>query len=341
MAPEARVEYVSLEQWLITALMFALILGYEFWQAVRNPHQPSIKSSAIWSVLYIVFALLFGLVILAIWDRTLAVEYVTGYVTERALSIDNLFVFILIMSAFAVPRRLQQIVMITGVAIAIVLRAIFILLGAAIIERFSWVFYLFGIFLVITAWKLLGSTSQEEEESYEENAFIRMVRRIVPVTDTWDGTRMFVRQHGVLMLTPLALVMLAIGSTDLLFAFDSIPAIFGITNEPYIVFTANAWALMGMVQLYFLLGGLLERLVYLNYGLAFVLALIGVKLVVHAMRHNSLPFLNHGHHITIIPEISTVTSLVLIIVSLAIAAVFSILKTRNDDRVDSAEFSGD
>lgn len=334
-------EHVSLEQWLATALLFAVILGYEFWQAVRNPHQPSIKSSAIWSVLYIVFALLFGLVILAIWDRNLAVEYVTGYVTERALSIDNLFVFILIMSAFAVPRRLQQLVMITGVAIAIVLRAIFILMGAAIIERFSWVFYLFGIFLIITAWKLLGSTSQNEEEEYEENAFIRMVRRVVPVTDTWDGTRMFVRQHGVFMLTPLALVMLAIGSTDLLFAFDSIPAIFGITNEPYIVFTANAWALMGMVQLYFLLGGLLERLVYLNYGLAFILALIGVKLVVHAMRHNSLPFLNHGHHINVIPEISTVASLVLIVVSLAVAAVFSLLKTRNDEPTEQTGFSGD
>jgi tellurite resistance protein TerC len=334
-------EYVSLQQWLLTALLFAVILGYEFWHAVRNPHQPSIKSSAIWSVLYIVFALLFGLVIVAIWDRAMAVEYVTGYVTERALSIDNLFVFILIMSAFAVPRHLQQLVMITGVAIAVVLRAIFILLGSAIIERFSWVFYLFGIFLLITAWKLLGSSSQSEDEEYEENAFIRTVRRIVPVTDDWAGTRMFLRQHGVFMLTPLALVMLAIGSTDLLFAFDSIPAIFGITNEAYIVFTANAWALMGMVQLYFLLGGLLERLVYLNYGLAFVLALIGVKLVVHALHHNSLPFLNDGHHITAIPEISTVTSLVLIVVSLAVAAAFSLLKTRNDDPSRSAGYSGD
>lgn len=334
-------EYVSLEQWLLTVLLFAVILGYEFVHAMRHPHQPSIRSAAVWSVLYIAFALLFGLVIVAIWDRTLAMEYVTGYVTERALSIDNLFVFILIMSAFAVPRHLQQLVMITGVAIAVVLRAIFILMGSAIIERFSWVFYLFGIFLLLTAWKLLGSSSMDEGEEYEENAFVRMVRRIVPVTDEWEGTRMFLRQHGVFMLTPLALVMLAIGSTDLLFAFDSIPAIFGITNEAYIVFTANAWALMGMVQLYFLLGGLLERLVYLNYGLAFVLALIGVKLVVHAMRHNSIPFLNHGHHINIIPEISTVTSLVLIVLSLTVAAAFSLLKTRNDEPTERTGFSGD
>lgn len=323
-------EYVSLNQWLLTFLMFAVILGYETFLAVRDPHQPSIKSSAIWSVIYIVIALLFALVILNIWDRKLAIEYVTGYVTERALSIDNLFVFILIMSAFAVPRNLQKLVMIAGVGIAIVLRAIFIYMGAAIIERFSWVFYLFGIFLVITAWKLLGSGQESESEEYQENGFIRMVRRLVPVTDSWEGSRVWVRQHGVFMLTPLALVMLAIGSTDLLFAFDSIPAIFGITSEPYIVFTANAWALMGMVQLYFLLGGLLERLVYLSYGLAFVLALIGAKLVIHALHHNTVPFINGGHHVTVIPEISTLMSLVLIVVSLSVAAIFSVMKTKSD-----------
>ena len=335
-------EYVSLTQWLLTALMFAVILGYEIVHAVRHPHQPSLKSSAIWSLAYLAFALLFALVILKIWDRTLAVEYVTGYVTERALSIDNLFVFILIMSAFAVPRQLQQLVMITGVAIAVVLRAIFILMGSAIIERFSWVFYLFGIFLLLTAWKLIGSKSDVDEEEFEENAFIRLVRRLVPVTDEWEGARPFVRRHGVFMLTPIALVMLAIGSTDLLFAFDSIPAIFGITDQPYIVFTANAWALMGMVQLYFLLGGLLERLVYLNYGLAFILALIGVKLTVHALHSNSLPFINGGHHVTLIPEMSTLMSLGLIVVSLVVAATFSLLKTRNDGgAVENPGFIGD
>lgn len=324
-------ETVSLQQWLLTFLMFAVILGYEVYQALRNPHQPSVKSAAIWSVVYVVAALAFAGVILQIWDRELAVEYITGYVTERALSIDNLFVFILIMSAFAVPRHLQQLVMISGVAVAIVLRAIFIYMGSSIIERFSWVFYLFGIFLIITAWKLLGSVSESDEEEYKENAFLRTVRRIVPVTATYEESHIVVRRNGVLMLTPLALVMLAIGSTDLLFAFDSIPAIFGITDQPYIVFAANAWALMGMVQLYFLLGGLLDRLVYLNYGLAFVLALIGAKLIIHAMHNNALPFLNNGESIEFIPEISTLVSLVLIIVSLAIAALFSLLKTRNDE----------
>ncbi len=324
-------EAVSLEQWILTFLMFGGILGFEVWHARRNPHQPSIKNAAVWSVIYILAALAFAGVILAIWDRTFAVEYVTGYVTERALSIDNLFVFILIMGAFAVPRHLQQFVMITGVAIAIVLRAIFIYLGAALIEQFSWVFYLFGIFLVITAWKLLGSGAEHEDEEYRENAFIRGVRRVVPVTETWEDSRIWVRRNGIFMITPLALVMLAIGSTDLLFAFDSIPAIFGITNEPYIVFTANAWALMGMVQLYFLLGGLLERLIYLNYGLAFVLALIGVKLVIHALHHNTLPFINNGHHVTLIPEISTLLSLLLIVAAIAISAALSVRKTAGDD----------
>lgn len=323
-------EGVSLEQWVLTGAMFAVILGFEIVSAVRNPHQPSMKSAAIWSVIYILAAIGFAGLIFWQWDRTSATEYVTGYVTERALSIDNLFVFILIMSAFAVPSQLQQLVMLAGVAIAVVLRAVFILLGSAIIDQFSWVFYLFGIFLLITAWKLLGSSDDEENEEFEENGFIRLVRRIVPVSDEWIGAKVFLRENGRFVLTPLALVMLAIGSTDLLFAFDSIPAIFGITNQPYIVFTANAWALMGMVQLYFLLGGLLERLVYLNYGLAFILALIGVKLSVHALHHNSVPFINQGQAVDFIPEISTVMSLVLIVLSLLIAATFSLIKTRGE-----------
>ena len=226
--------------------------------------------------------------------------------------------------------------MISGVGIAIVLRALFIFMGSAIIERFSWVFYLFGIFLIITAWNMI-STGQSEDEEYEDNAFIRMVRRIVPVAETYEGSSLWIRRNGVFMLTPLALVMIAIGSTDLLFAFDSIPAIFGITDVTYIVFVANAWALMGMVQLYFLLGGLLERLIYLSYGLAFILALIGVKLIVHALNHNSLPFINSGNPIEAIPEISTVTSLVLIVLALGVAATLSLLKTRGDDDVSGAE----
>ena len=325
-------EVVTPAQWILTFAMFAIILGLEVCQAIRHPHQPSIMSSAIWSIISIVAALIYALVIYAIWDRQLAVEYVTGYVTERALSIDNLFVFIIIMSSFAVPKNLQQLVMLCGVAIAIVLRGIFIGIGAAIIEQFSWVFYIFGFFLIVTAWRMLGSNEPQEDEEYTENAFIRAVRRVVPVSDSWEGHKLWLRKNGVWMITPMMLVMLAIGSTDLLFAFDSIPAIFGITDEPYIVFTANAWALMGMVQLYFLLGGLVERLVYLSYGLAFILALIGLKLIIHAMHENSLPFLNGGDPITVIPEISTVASLVLILVALVVASIFSLRKTAAEEK---------
>ena len=323
--------HVSLMVWVLTFLMFAGILAWEVATALRNPHVPGIRSSAIWSVIYIVAALLFGLVVYWLWGQDRAVEYVAGYVTERALSIDNLFVFILIMTAFSVPRRYQQEVMLVGVGVAIVLRAVFIGLGAAIIDRFSWVFFIFGIFLLVTGWKLASAGTGNEDEEYQENAFIRGVRRIVPVTPSYEGSRVWLRRQGRFMLTPMAIVMLAIGSTDLLFAFDSIPAIFGLTDQAYIVFIANAWALMGMVQLYFLLGGLLERLVYLSYGLAFILGLIGVKLIIHALHENSLPFINGGEYVNAIPEISTETSLLMIVLAIAVAAAFSLRKTGNEE----------
>jgi tellurite resistance protein TerC len=235
------------------------------------------------------------------------------------------------MSSFAVPRQYQQKVLLLGVAIAIVLRGIFIAAGAAIIENFSWIFYIFGLFLLYTGWKLAQSDHDTEEE-YEENAFIRFVRRIFPVTPTYVNDRMTILHNGRRMITPMAIVMLAIGSTDLLFAFDSIPAIFGLTQEPYIVFTANAWALLGLRQLYFLLGGLLERLVYLSYGLAFILIWIGIKLVIHAMHKNEVPFINGGEHITVIPEIPTLLSLMVILMTITVAAFFSMRKTRGDER---------
>jgi tellurite resistance protein TerC len=211
------------------------------------------------------------------------------------------------------------------------MRGIFIAVGATIIENFSWVFYLFGVFLLYTGWKLMRAGDHDDEE-YRENGFIRLVRRLVPVTDQYENDRVTVVRNGVRMITPMAIVMLAIGSADLLFAFDSIPAIFGLTEEPYIVFTANAWALLGLRQLYFLLGGLLERLVYLSYGLAFILVWIGVKLVVHALHKNELPFINGGEHVTIIPEIPTWLSLIVIIATITIAAVFSLRKTRAERR---------
>jgi len=317
--------------WAATIVFIVALLVFDFYAHVKTPHAPSMKESGLWSIFYIGLALVFGVGVWIAWDHQHGVEYFAGFLTEKSLSVDNLFVFLIIMTSFRVPREFQQKVLLIGIVIALIMRGIFIALGSAIIENFSWAFYVFGAFLVYTAWKLLGSNHDEEEE-YHENAFIRLVRRIVPTTQEYVGDRMTVKIDGRRMITPMAIVMLAIGSTDLLFAFDSIPAIFGLTQEPYIVFTANAFALLGLRQLYFLLGDLLSRLVYLSFGLAFILAFIGVKLVIHAMHENELPFINGGEHITVIPEIPTLVSLAVIIVTISLTAWLSLLKTRSDER---------
>ncbi|HEV2128328.1 MAG TPA: TerC family protein [Thermomicrobiales bacterium] len=315
--------------WAATVIGVAALLIFDFYSHVKTPHEPTLKEAGIWSTVYIAGALVFGAGLWWVWGSDHGLEYFAGFLTEKSLSVDNLFVFLLIMSTFAVPRQYQQKVLLIGVAIAIVMRGVFIALGAAIIENFSWIFYIFGIFLLYTGWKLMESPEEAEEE-YEENAFIRLMRRIWPVTDGYVEDKMFLVRHGRRMITPMAIVMLAIGSTDLLFAFDSIPAIFGLTQEPYIVFTANAWALLGLRQLYFLLGGLLERLVYLAYGLAFILIWIGIKLIIHALHENEVPFINDGEHVTIIPEIPTWLSLIVITLTIALAAIFSIRKTNRE-----------
>jgi tellurite resistance protein TerC len=317
--------------WAATILFIVGLLVFDFYAHVKTPHAPSMKESGLWSTFYVGLGLLFGVGVWIGWDQQHGIEYWAGFLTEKSLSVDNLFVFLIIMTSFRVPREFQQKVLLIGIVIALVMRGIFIALGATIIENFSWAFYVFGAFLVYTAWKLLGSNHDEDEE-YHENAFIRLVRRIVPTTQEYVGDRMTVKIDGRRMITPMAIVMLAIGSTDLLFAFDSIPAIFGLTREPYIVFTANAFALLGLRQLYFLLGGLLSRLVYLSIGLAFILAFIGVKLVIHAMHENEVPFINGGEHITFIPEIPTLVSLAVIIVTISVTAWLSLLKTRSDER---------
>jgi tellurite resistance protein TerC len=322
--------HVDLWVWIASIIGVVSILVFDFYSHVKTPHDPSLKEAGIWSAVYVIGALIFGAGVWLVWDSQHGLEYLTGYLTEKALSVDNLFVFLIIMSSFAVPRIYQQKVLLWGVAIALVFRTIFILIGAALIENFSWIFYIFGAFLLYTGWTLAKSDPSEDEE-YEENAFIRMVRRVMPVTNNYVDDRMTVRIDGRKMLTPMALVMIAIGSTDLLFAFDSIPAIYGITSEPYLVFMTNAWALLGLRQLYFLLGGLLNRLVYLAYGLAFILAWIGFKLIVHAMHKNEVPFINGGEHITAIPEIPTWLSLIVIAGTIAVAAFFSLRKTARDE----------
>src|SRR4051794_31780161 len=257
-------------------------------------------------------------------------EFYAGWLTEYSLSIDNLFVFVIIMARFQVPRKLQQEALMVGIIIALVLRGMFILLGAAVIERFTWVFYLFGAFLIYTAVQLVRS--RHEDEDYEENAFIRRMRKVLPITPDFHGSRIRVERDGKKFWTPMIVVFLALGTTDLLFALDSIPAIFALTREAFIVFTANVFALMGLRQLYFLLGGLLKRLVYLSLGLAVILAFIGVKLVMEALHENSLPFLNGGEPIEAVPEIPLWLSLAGIVGVLAIATVASLMATRRQAR---------
>ena len=333
---------MSVDLWIWAATIAAIIafFVFDFYTHVRIPHAPTIKESAWWSAFYIAVSIVFGIGVWIVWGSTHGTEFFAGYVTEKALSVDNLFVFLIIMSSFAVPREFQQKVLTIGVVIALVMRGIFIALGAAVIEEFSWVFYIFGAFLIYTAWKLSREKGHEDEaEEGYDNAFLRFVQRVLPTTDQYHGDRFSVVLNGKRFITPLAIVILAIGSADLLFAFDSIPAIYGLTQEPYIVFTANAFALMGLRQLYFLLGGLLERLVYLSAGLAFILGFIGLKLIFHAMHVNELSFINGGEHISWAPEIPTWLSLLVIIGTIAIAAVASLLKTRADARNAAVETS--
>ncbi|RAJ45543.1 tellurite resistance protein TerC [Kitasatospora sp. SolWspMP-SS2h] len=318
---------VSAGLWAGTiAVLIALIVA-DFFIGGRKPHEVSIKEAGVWTTVWVVLAGLFGCFVWGYAGSRSAVEFFAGYVTEKSLSVDNLFVFILIMGKFAVPRIYQQWVLMFGVVIALVLRAVFIAGGAALVERFSWVFYLFGAFLVWTAVKLLREAGQDKEaEEYHEGRLMRLIRRRVPSTDEYHGTRLFVRVDGRRLMTPMMTVMLAIGTTDLLFALDSIPAIFGLTQDAYIVFTANAFALMGLRQLYFLIGGLLTRLVYLSYGLSVILGFIGVKLILHAL-HES------GVHV---PEIGIAFSLGFIVVVLVVTTAASLLASRRRDRAAGA-----
>ncbi len=316
---------------LVWALTIAAIVGmliFDFLGHVRTPHAPNLRESAIWSAVYVGIAIVFGLLVLWFSGAEYAGEYFAGYVTEKSLSIDNLFVFVLIMSTFAVPRELQQKVLLFGITFALALRTVFILVGAAAIENFSWVFYLFGAILIYTAWVQARSGGHGGEEDFQENAVLRVVRRILPTTEDYHSDRMTVRVDGKRFITPLAVALIAIGSADVIFAVDSIPAIFGLTQETYLVFAANAFSLLGLRQLFFLIDGLLDRLVYLAYGLAVILGFIGAKLVIHALHTNELPFINGGEHVTAIPEISTAVSLGVIVGTLVVTTVASLARRR-------------
>ena len=315
---------------IVTLVVLVLILVADLVLAYRRPHIPSTRESALWVGLYVGLALLFALLMLLLADAEHAGQFIAGWVTEYSLSIDNLFVFVIIMGRFSVPRKYQQEVLMVGIVIALILRGIFILLGAQLIENFSWIFYIFGAFLVYTAVRQAFESHDDMEET--ESGVIRFLRKRIPISQHFDGGKLRTLVDGKKVFTPILVVFIAIGTTDLIFALDSIPAIFGITTDPFLVFTANIFALMGLRQLYFLLGDLIDKLVYLHYGIAFILAFIGVKLVFHALHENELPFINGGQHIEWAPEISTWTSLAVILASMAIATVASLIKIRVDAR---------
>jgi tellurite resistance protein TerC len=318
--------------WALTVTAIVGMLVFDFVGHVRTPHAPTLRESAIWSAAYVGIAVGFGLLVWWGWGAGYAGEYFAGYVTEKSLSVDNLFVFVLIMAAFGVPRELQQKVLLFGITFALALRTVFIVVGAAAIEQFSWVFYLFGGILIYTAWAQARGGGHGGGEDYRENGVLRFARRHLRTTDEYHGDRMSVRLDGRRYLTPLAIALLAIGTADVIFAVDSIPAIFGLTQETFLVFTANAFSLLGLRQLFFLIDGLLDRLVYLSYGLAVILGFIGVKLVIHALHTNELPFVNGGEHVTLIPEVPTGISLAVILATLVVTTVASLVRSRRDRR---------
>lgn len=326
---------VDVWTWIVTLTVLTAILLADLLIIGRRPHEPSTRESLFWVSLYVGLAVLFGIGVLFASGPRYAGEFFAGWLTEYSLSVDNLFVFVIIMARFAVPRIHQQKVLLIGIVLALLLRGIFIAAGVAIINQFVWVFYLFGAFLLYTAVKL-AMHGEDEEEDFKENALIRWSRRLLPLSKDYHGSQVTTRIDGRRLFTPMLIVMIAIGTTDLIFALDSIPAIFGLTKEPYLIFTANVFALMGLRQLYFLLGGLLDRLVYLSVGLAIVLGFIGVKLVLEALHGNNVPFINGGEHVSWAPEVPIWLSLSFIVTTLVVTTVASLLKSRRELRAATA-----
>ncbi|NYG60156.1 tellurite resistance protein TerC [Nocardioides daedukensis] len=322
--------------WGITVIVAIAVFTVDLAIIGRRPHEPSMKEVSTHLAFFVGSAVVFGLALWAFAEphelsKSPGPEFFAGWLTEYALSIDNLFIFIIIMASFNVPREFQQKALMIGIVLALIMRAIFIFLGAAAINQFSWVFYIFGAFLLWTAWKQ-ARDHNDDDEAPEENKLAKFARTHLPSTTEWHGTKLTIKENGKRLITPMFLVILALGTTDLLFALDSIPAIYGITKDPYLVFTANLFALMGLRQLYFLIGGLLQRLIYLAYGIAFLLAFIGVKLILHAMHENELPFINGGEHIKWAPEIPIWLSLTVIVGTLAITAAASLYVSNKRDK---------
>jgi tellurite resistance protein TerC len=311
--------------WLLTVIGIVALLLFDYVFHVRKAHTPTLKEAAVWSSVYVGIAIFFGLTVWILGGSAMGAEYFAGYVTEKALSVDNLFVFLIIMTSFAVPRADQQKVLLFGIVFSIFARTGFIFIGAALINSFAWVFYLFGLVLLLTAGHML---KPEGEESHSrDNIMVRMAQKLFRTTDRYDGDKLITVENGKKVLTPMVLVMAAIGGTDVLFALDSIPAIYGLTENVYIVFTATVFSLLGLRQLFFLIDGLLDRLIYLSYGLAAILVFIGIKLILHALHENNVPFINDGEPVAVV-EISTGLSLSVIIGVLLVTVVASLVSPK-------------
>lgn len=300
------------------------LLAFDFFFHVRKAHTPTLKESAAWSAIYVGIALLFGLGVLLFGGSDMGTEYFAGYVTEKALSVDNLFVFLIIMASFKVPRADQQKVLLFGIVFSLIARTAFIFLGAALINSFAWVFYIFGLILLVTAGNLLKPDDHDDDS---DGLVVRLAKKLLPASEHYDGDKLFTVENGKRVLTPMLLVMVAIGGTDILFALDSIPAIFGLTQNVFVVFTATAFSLMGLRQLFFLIDGLLDRLIFLSYGLAAILGFIGVKLILHALHENTLPFINDGEHVNVV-EVSTAVSLSVILGVLVVTILASLFSPK-------------
>jgi tellurite resistance protein TerC len=304
--------------WALTIAVIVALLALDLLVATLRPHAVGYREAAAWSAFYIAVAVVFGLVFASVAGWGYGAQYFAGYLVEKSLSVDNLFVFVIIMATFAVPREHQQRVLIFGIIAALSLRVVFIALGAALLSLLSFMFLIFGLLLLWTAVRLYRH--RDEDPDIQDNVLVRAARRILPLTDAYAGGRLITRAGGRRVATPLFIVMIVIGGTDILFALDSIPAVFGVTDQPYIVFVANAFALLGLRALFFLVTGLLDRLVYLSAGLALILAFIGVKLILH-----------WGHGLDPrVPEITTTVSLAVIAAVLAVTTMASLIRSRRD-----------
>jgi len=321
---------VPLEVWLVTATVITAVIVIDLLFQLNRKGDPTFKESAIFTSIFLACALGFVFVVNQVWGEPFGDEYLAGFITEYSLSVDNLFVFLIIFTKLAVPEKAKRQALTVGILIALVLRFIFIAIGAVAISAFSWVFYIFGAFLIYTAYTLVRDHFKKHDADEPPGGkFIEFIKKRVNVTDDYHGAKISIRKNGKRYYTPLLFAMIAIGSADILFALDSIPAVYGLTKEPYIVFTANAFALLGLRHLYFLIAGLLTRLKYLGLGLSVILGWIGLKLTIHALQKNELPFINGGQKVTNLPEITTDVSLSVILTTITIATIASLIATRN------------